>query len=240
MAAMTEKTAGPGPVRLSVVIPTVGSEPSLAACLAGLRAAPAWTEETEIIVAAAGETGATAPTAAAAGARVLTTERGRGLQLGTGARAARGEWLLFVHADTVLEPGWAEEARAFMAKPGNRERAGAFHLTLDDPAAAARRLETLVAWRCRVLALPYGDQGLLISRHFYDRLGGFPHLPLMEDVALVRRIGRARLHFFQTAALTSAARYRHAGYVWRSARNLGCLALYFLGVPPRLIAQLYG
>ena len=113
-------------------------------------------------------------------------------------------------------------------------------MALDDPKAAARRLEVMVAWRCRVLGLPYGDQGLLISRAFHDRLGGFSDQPLMEDVALVRRIGRARLRFFETAALTSAARYRRAGYAWRSARNLGCLALYFLGVPPRWIVPLYG
>ena len=227
-------------VALTVVIPTVGPEPHLAACLDGLRAAPARREETEIVVAAAGGSEATARTAAATGATVLTTERGRGLQLSAGAAAARGTWLLFIHADTVLGAGWAAEAGAFMAEPRNQARAGAFRLTLDDPAPAARRLEAMVAWRCRALGLPYGDQGLLISRDFYGRLGGFAHVPLMEDVALVRRIGRARLHLFETAALTSAARYRRAGYIRRSARNLGCLALYFLGVPPRVIARVYG
>ena len=238
---MAETAAGPGPVRLSVVIPTVGPEPTLAACLEGLRPARAWGEEIEIVLAAAeDESAATARAAQAMGARIVASVRGRGLQLGAGARAARGAWLLFVHADTLLAPGWAEEAAAFMADPANVERAGAFRFALDDPAPAARRLEAMVAWRCRALGLPYGDQGLLISRAFYDRLGGFAHLPLMEDVAFARRIGRARLHFFDTAALTSAARYRRAGYAWRSARNLGCLALYFLGVPPRLIVRLYG
>ena len=227
-------------VPLSIVIPTVGSEPSLAACLAGLRADPKWRQDAEIVIVAAGETAATEQTATSAGARVVATDRGRGLQLGAGAHAARGEWLLFVHADTVLGTGWGQEAQAFIAGSSSRERAGAFRLTLDDPAPAARRLEALVAWRCRALGLPYGDQGLLISRDFYDRLGGFAHVPLMEDVALVRRIGRGRLHLFETAALTSAARYRRAGYLRRSARNLGCLALYFLGVPPRLIARVYG
>ena len=227
-------------VPLSIVIPTVGPEPSLAACLAGLRADPTWRQDAEIVIAAAGKTAATEQAAASVGARVVATDRGRGLQLGAGAHAALGEWLLFVHADTVLGAGWGEEAHAFIAGSRSRERAGAFRLTLDDPAPAARRLEALVAWRCRALRLPYGDQGLLISRDFYDRLGGFAHLPLMEDVALVRRIGRARLHLFETAALTSAARYRRAGYLRRSARNLGCLALYFLGVPPRLIARVYG
>ena len=232
-----ETTGASGSPRLSVVIPTAGAEPSLPACLAGLGLGEA---EIEVIVAAADADAETARAAAAAGARVVATERGRGHQLSAGARVARGTWLLFVHADTVLGAGWNEEAEAFIAEPGNRERAGVFRLTLDDRAAAARRLEAMVAWRSRALGLPYGDQGLLISRDFYDRLGGYAALPLMEDVALVRRIGRARLRHFETAALTSAARYRRAGYLRRSARNLSCLALYFLGVPPRWIVRLYG
>ena len=232
---MAETAAGPGPVRLSVVIPTAGPEPTLAACLEGLRLGRAWDGEMEIVLAVAGD-----GRAAAAGVRIVASASGRGLQLGSGARAARGAWLLFVHADTVLAPGWADEAAAFMTDPANTERAATFRFALDDRSGAARRLEAMVAWRCRALGLPYGDQGLLISRAFYDRLGGFAHLPLMEDVAFVRRIGRTRLHFFETAALTSAARYRRAGYIRRSARNLGCLALYFLGVPPRLIVRLYG
>jgi hypothetical protein len=101
-------------------------------------------------------------------------------------------------------------------------------------------LERLVAWRVRTLALPYGDQGLLIRRDFYRSLGGFRPWPLMEDVDLVRRIGRHRLTVLRSAARTSAERWRRGGWKRRSLRNLGCLTLYFLGVPPRLIAHLYG
>ena len=107
------------------------------------------------------------------------------------------------------------------------------------PVPAARRLERLVAWRCRRLALPYGDQGLLLSRQLYDAFGGFRALPLMEDVDLVRRIGRARLLLIDHEVMTSAARYRRDGYLARSLRNLCCLGLYYLGLPPRLIARLY-
>tara|TARA_B100000315_G_C14429259_1_gene519364 strand:- start:395 stop:883 length:489 start_codon:yes stop_codon:yes gene_type:complete len=162
--------------------------------------------------------------------------------LAAGARATSAEWLLFVHADTRLGAGWANEAAAFMntgsTATGN-EAAAAFHFALDDADPAARRLEAAVAWRCRVLGLPYGDQGLLLSREFYDRLGGFRPWPLMEDVDLVRRIGRRRLRLLESLALTSAARYRH-GYLRRSARNLSCLGLYFLGLPPTWLARLYG
>jgi hypothetical protein len=98
----------------------------------------------------------------------------------------------------------------------------------------------MAAWRARRLGLPYGDQGLLIGRAFLESLGGYPPLPLMEDVALVRRIGRRRLDALAADAVTSAARYRREGYVARPLRNLFCLGLYFAGVPPAAIRRLYG
>jgi hypothetical protein len=87
--------------------------------------------------------------------------------------------------------------------------------------------------------LPYGDQGLLLAAGFYRALGGFQPLPLMEDVDLARRIGRRRLIALDATATTSASRYRRDGYFRRVLRNLTCLALYYLGVPPRLILRLY-
>ena len=90
------------------------------------------------------------------------------------------------------------------------------------------------------LALPYGDQGLLIHRDLLAAVGGIRPLPLMEDVDLVRRLGRRRLVALDAAAITSAAKWQRQGWYRRSLRNLACLTLYFAGVPPRLIARLYG
>jgi hypothetical protein len=98
----------------------------------------------------------------------------------------------------------------------------------------------MVSWRSKLFALPYGDQGLLISRAFYESLGGFEPLPIMEDVELIRRIGRPRLSVLDCPAITSSRRYRDGGYLGRSFRNLFCLGLYFLGLPPRFLAKLYG
>ncbi len=119
------------------------------------------------------------------------------------------------------------------------ERAGYFRFVLDSTNPKARRLEQLVAWRSRALGLPYGDQGLLIHRSLLSSVGGMKPLPLMEDVDLVRRLGRARLVALPAVALTSAARWERDGYLSRSANNLLCLSLWFAGVPPRLIRRLY-
>src|SRR5439155_10555591 len=123
---------------------------------------------------------------------------------------------------------------------GAADRAGYFDFALDDPGPAARRLERIVAWRCRALALPYGDQGLLISRSLYDAVGGFARMPLMEDVDLVRRLGRRRLARIGGPCIASPRRYRRGGYWRRPLRNLFCLSLYFAGVSPYRIVRLYG
>jgi rSAM/selenodomain-associated transferase 2 len=196
-------------------------------------------EVREIVVADGHSVDDTLTVAGAAGARVILAARGRGTQLAAGAAAAVSEWLLFLHADCQLEPGWVEAADAFVAQPGAENRAGYFDFALDDRARAARRLEKVVAWRCRFLGLPYGDQGLLISRALYDAVGGFAPLPLMEDVDLVRRLGRRRLARIGARCVASARRYRQDGYWRRALRNLLCLALYFAGLPPERIARLY-
>jgi len=221
---------------ISVVIPALQSAhslPATLACLSGRRLVR------EVIVVDGGSTDDTADLATKAGARVIRAPRGRGMQLAAGAAAATGEWLLFLHADTVLARGWSGEARAFIEDPGHARAAAVFRFVLDDDAPAAQRWARMVDWRTRRLGLPYGDQGLLISKAYYTELGGFRPMTLMEDVDMVRRIGRDRLVVLEADAVTSAVRYRKAGYLRRSLRNLVCLSLYFLGVPPERIERIY-
>lgn len=222
---------------LSIVIPTLNAASSLAGTLGALAEAHAGGLRHEIVVSDGGSEDGTVALAQAAGARLAIGPRGRGAQLARGAATAAGDWLFFVHADTRLAPGWAAAARAFMASAEGR--AGYFRFALDDESAAARRVEALVRLRCTLLALPYGDQGLLIARKTYNAVGGFRELPLMEDVDIVRRIGRQRLVAIGHAAVTSAQRYRRDGWWARPARNLTCLSLYFLGVPPARLVRLY-
>jgi len=222
---------------VSVVIPTLDAAGDLPATLAALEGAELIGE---IIVADGGSRDDSVAVAQAAGARVVGAPRGRGTQLAAGAAAASGNWLLFLNADCRLAPGWMAAVETFVTAPGAAGRAGYFALALDDSSRAARRLERIVAWRCRTLSLPYGDQGLLIARALYDAVGGFAALPLMEDVDLARRLGRRRLLPLGVAAFASARRYRREGYIRRPLRNLMCLLLYFIGVPARHIARLYG
>lgn len=194
----------------------------------------------KIIVADGGSTDETRQIVTAAGATLAMAPKGRGQQLAAGARAAGTGWLLFLHADTRLADHWPDAVTSFAADPANARRAGYFRFALDDAAPAARRLEKAVFWRNRLLGLPYGDQGLLISREFYQALGGYRPIPLMEDVDLAVRIGRHRLVMLDSRAVTSAEKYRREGYLRRSLRNAVCLSLYVVGIPPRVIARLYG
>ncbi len=219
-------------MKISVVIPTLNAAAALPATLVALGSVH------EVVVTDGGSTDATLAAAEIAGARVVSAPKGRGSQLSAGIAAAAGEWLLLLHADTCLAPGWRDEAEAHIRD--HPDMAGYFRFTLDSADPRARRLERLVRWRCRVLALPYGDQGLLIHRDTLREVGGMRPLPLMEDVDLIVRLGRRRLIGLHADAVTSAGKWERDGWYRRSCRSLLCLALWRLGVPPGRIAGIYG
>jgi rSAM/selenodomain-associated transferase 2 len=225
-------------IDLSVIIPTLNAGARLNETIGALDEARE-TMAVEIIVADGGSRDDTPAKAAAADAVVVSASRGRGSQLSAGAREASGRWLLFLHADTTLEPFWSTTVTSFMRGKGNALKAAYFTFALDDASSAARRVEVLANWRARKLGLPYGDQGLLMSRTLYNSLVGYLDIPIMEDVDIVRRIGRRNLIELPATATTSADRYRRDGYLWRPMKNLSLLSLYFIGVSPRRLARLY-
>jgi rSAM/selenodomain-associated transferase 2 len=226
---------------ISVVIPTLDAAAHLRRCFQALLPAALSGVIREVIVADGGSRDGTLALADAAGARVVKAPRGRGSQLRAGAEAARGDWILFLHADTVLEPAWEAEAVSFIETTVlEKPQAAAFRFALDDQTRQARRLELIVAMRCQLFALPYGDQGLLIPKRLYRKIGGYTPAPLMEDVDMARKLGRRRLVLLRSRAITSAERFRREGYFARSMRNLSILFLYALRVPTPVLARLYG
>lgn len=220
---------------LSVVIPTLDAAGRIGPCLGALSEGLEGLVR-EVVIADGGSADAIAEVADAVGALLVTAPPGRGTQLAAGARAARGDWLLFLHADTVLLPGWSAAVRDHIIC--RRDCAGYFRLAFDSGHLMARITAGWANLRARTFSMPYGDQGLLISRRLYEDVGGYPEIPLMEDVAIARRLGR-RLVRLDGTAVSSAERYRRDGWVRRGARNLSTLALWFGGVPPDRLARRY-
>ena len=229
---------------LSVIIPTRNAASGLADCLASLNSEGKNGLIHEILIVDGGSTDATESIAANSAAKLIRSEPGRARQMHAGALQAEGDWLLFLHADVILESGWEKEARDLLARHRRDAQrdvqcAAAFRFALRHASYKARLLEHLVAWRCRWLGLAYGDQGLLLPRSFYFALGGFAMLEFMEDVEMMRRIGRRRLILLHSKAQSDAQRYQNDGFLARCTRNGMLVVLYLLGVPAGRLAAFY-
>ena len=225
------------PAPLSIIIPTLNAESELPGCLSALIPALEANLLREVIVVDGGSEDATRRLAEGSGANIISSEKGRAKQMIAGAEAARGEWLLFLHADTWLSRDWTERALAHIDT--HPDKAGVFTLAFRTDARMGKIVARRANWRARVLGLPYGDQGLLISRKTYDEIGGFEDVPLMEDVKIVRELGKDRLCLLSAEARTSAAKYEREGWRKRSWKNIWLLSRYLLGARPEKLAKDY-
>jgi rSAM/selenodomain-associated transferase 2 len=167
----------------------------------------------------------------------IDAPRGRARQMNAGAAVALGEWLVFLHADTRLPSGWCAAIDAARRDP--LVNAGCFRFALDSSSAMARIIEFGVRARVAVFGLPYGDQAIFVRRDVFQALGGYADLPIMEDVDLVRRLGRrGRLFRSTLPAITSARRWERDGWIRRTVLHLALILLYFCGVPPVRLVRL--
>ncbi|WOI53757.1 TIGR04283 family arsenosugar biosynthesis glycosyltransferase [Parvularcula sp. LCG005] len=238
------KTLGEQGIMISVVIPTLNAGPALLDTLTALLPANDRGVIREVIISDGGSSDRTLAIADDAGAVIVEGPRGRGQQLRAGADIARGPWLLFLHADTILETGWDEAAFKFMTIPGQC-RAATFRLKFAESGLRPWLVALGANLRTRWRGLPYGDQGLLISRQHYDAVGGYAPLPLFEDVDLIDRLqaawpgGDGCLSILSPRAITSAERYQRDGYISRVLKNNRCIRLYRKGVPPADILEVY-
>ncbi len=217
------------PAPLSVVIPTLDAAACLPQTAEALLEGVSSGLVQELVITDGGSTDETRDVAEELGAVWVAGAAGRGGQLRRGVDASRGDWLLLMHADTQLSPGWAEAAYRHMRE--TPDKAGWFRLRFRAKGLAPRIVAGGANLRSRLLGLPYGDQGLLVSRDLLQLVGGVPDIPLMEDVALARLL-KGRLTEINAEALTSAERYERDGWLRRIVRNLGTLLRYRLGADP--------
>lgn len=220
---------------ISVIIPTFNAADELAGCVKALAEGQKVGLICEIIVTDGGSTDRTCAEALDLGARIVVGSPSRGGQLRRGVAEAQGAWLLILHADSILAPGWSGPVADHVARA---QGAGWFRLAFRAQGLAPFLVAAWANLRARVFALPYGDQGLLLSRAEYDRAGGYPDQRLMEDVALVRALPRPMVALNATIT-TSAARYIRDGWLRRGARNLWTLACYLSGTSAGLLADRY-
>lgn len=218
---------------ISVIIPALNEAREILPTLDSCRAPGA-----ELWVVDGGSRDETAALARSWGARVLDCTGGRARQMNLGARHARGDLLLFLHADTRLPRGFDECVRRVLADP--QVAAGAFRLGIDSPGRGLRVIETVANWRSRFLHLPYGDQGLFLRRSVFERAGGFPLLPIMEDFEFVRRLaGLGRVVIAPLAVSTSARRWHQVGPWKTTLINQTLVTGYLLGVSCERLARWY-
>jgi rSAM/selenodomain-associated transferase 2 len=219
---------------ISVVIPVLNAGNALPSCAASLIEGVEAGLIRELIASDGGSIDEAERIADDIGAVWVSGAASRGGQLLRGCMAAQGDWLLILHADTQLKAGWSDVAAAHL----DRADAGYFKLQFATGGMPAMIVAGWANIRSRLFGLPYGDQGLLISRDLYDAVGGYRDIPLMEDVAMARAL-KGRLVGLDARAVTSADKYVRGGWLTRGSRNLWTLISYFAGVPVEKLAAAY-
>jgi rSAM/selenodomain-associated transferase 2 len=220
-------------VKLSVVIPALDEADRIASAVTSAAA-----EGVEVLVVDGGSRDGTPERARASGATVLPSPPGRARQLGIGVEAARGDVLLFLHADTQLLTGWDTAVRDALRDP--RTCGGAFRLRFRERRLALRLVEWSARVRAALFGLPYGDQALFVRRAALEEIGGVPQAPIMEDLDLVSALHRrGRVVQLSQSALTSARRYRAHGTARTVWRNTLAVAAWALGVDRGRVARWY-
>lgn len=218
---------------LSIIIPTLNEEDGLAALLSSVLKEP----QTEVIVVDGGSRDATCQIAEQAGAKLIRCGKGRGRQMNAGAAMARGEVLLFLHADSRLPYDFARTIWNCMESGHD---AGAFRLRIDDPRWAYRLVEFGANLRSCWLQLPYGDQAMFVRSEAFYAMNGFQHWPLLEDFDFAQRIRRrGRIKIAPSSATVSARRWRRIGILKATLLNQIIIIGYRLGISPARLASLY-
>jgi rSAM/selenodomain-associated transferase 2 len=221
-------------MNISVIVPVLNEEKSIAATLRALRTLTPY----EITVVDGGSDDRTAEIARQSGVTVMSSERGRARQMNRGAGQARGDVLLFLHADTRLPPTAFADIRTALTDP--RYVGGRFDVESEGEHWILPMVARLISYRSRVTKVGTGDQALFVRREVFARLGGFPDISLMEDIAFCRALKKnGAVACLRSRVITSARRWEADG-VWRTIFRMWTLKLlYFAGVSPLRLKQFY-
>lgn len=227
---------------ISIIIPALGEAAVISGTVADLKRLSADTKSTtasEIIVVDGSPEGSTIAALDDSAVVTVLSERGRARQMNAGAARASGRVLLFLHADTVLPP----DALRLIGKAmgSGRYVAGAFALGIRSERFAFRAIERLASFRSRLTRIPFGDQAIFIRRDYFEEMGGYEEIPLMEDMALMRRIKKrgGRIILFSERVTTSPRRWEKEGILFCTLRNWTLQALYYAGVSPQRLMRFY-
>ncbi len=223
--------------RLSIVIPALNEADTIESILGPLQ--PLREELAEIILVDGGSEDDTVERAAERVDRLLRSERGRARQMNAGARTARGEILLFLHADTLLPAGAAEAVLEAMDR-GTRDW-GRFDLRLSGRHPLLRMVETMINLRSRLNGIATGDQAIFVRHELFEEIGGYEEIPLMEDVALSRELRKRGRPACLGIRVTTSSRRWEAGGIWRTILLMWRLRwAYARGADPGQLARHYG
>ena len=224
--------------RISIIIPVLDEGDRIGSTLDALGGL-AGVGDTEILIVDGHPDKTTIRTLPAGPVQKIAAPRGRGVQMHAGARASSGKALLFLHADTRLEPDAL--LRVSEVLRDSKIAGGAFDLGIDASGVAFRLIERGASFRSRLTRIPYGDQAIFLRRAVYFRLGGFRPMPLMEDVDLMRRLKKSggRIRFAPGRAWTSPRRWKREGILYCTLRNYALVLLYHMGVSPERLARHY-
>lgn len=221
-------------VLISIIIPAINESEIITTAIERAWAAGA----DEIILADGGSRDGTPELARAAGCHVISAPLGRGPQLNAGAACASGDMLLFLHADNWLAPGACHQIR--QAAQDLDVRFGGFAQHIENPAWIYRLIERGNRWRVRWRGLLYGDQAFFIQRSLFQELGGFPEIPIMEDLEFSRRLkGQGRAVLLKGPTYVDARRWQKSGPLRQTLRNWFLSTAYLLGVSPQRLAAGY-
>ncbi|MBU0972868.1 MAG: TIGR04283 family arsenosugar biosynthesis glycosyltransferase [Proteobacteria bacterium] len=171
----------------------------------------------------------------------ISSPKGRGPQLNAGAKAAAGELFFFLHVDTRIDQKGMDLMVTAWQTQADPLFCGAFDLHIASKKKVFRLIEKIASARSRLTKIPYGDQGLFMSRRLFERINGFPDIPIMEDVGLMAKVKRLSIDpvFLPHTIATSARRWEDQGILFTSFRNWILIILYALGIPPGVLAKYY-